>query len=118
MVRPSAADLNVIGMTIDFSTNAEDPTVQRWASRVTGDMPFAILPDRDHGNIVQPALPVDSSSSDQLGSLILTALNCQTNDEYASTAVDWEKLMETTGALGDDPVALAAEFQNGAPSAS
>ena len=117
-VRPAAANLNIVGMTIDFSVDGANPSVRAWASRVDGDIPFAILPGRDHGNIIQPDLPVASASSPELGTLILEALACDSDDAYETIAESWSALTERTGALSGDPAALQAEFPGGAPDAA
>lgn len=117
-VRPAAANLNIVGMTVDFSGDDANPSVTPWASRVDGPIPFAILPDRDHGNINQPDLAVASASSPELGRLILEALACADDQAYAAIEASWSQITERTGALSDDAAALQAEFPNGAPDAA
>ncbi len=116
-VRPCAANLNVLGMTVDFSQDDAAPQVRAWPSRVGAEIPHAVLPDRDHGNIIQPALATSGAGSARLGELILAALACQSDGDYANLAQAWSALTDATGALADDPAALAAAFPAGAPDA-
>jgi pimeloyl-ACP methyl ester carboxylesterase len=117
-VRPAAANLNVIGMTVDFSADAAAPTVRLWPSRAGAEIPFAILPDRNHGNINQPGLDTGSTASPQLGQLILEALGCASEDGYATIAASWDALTGRTGELADNPAAVAAVFPNSPPDAA
>jgi hypothetical protein len=98
-VRPAAANLNAVGMTIDFSTDARVPAISQWGSRVAARrLPMAVLPDRDHGSIVRP----DHSSSAEpevqrrLGRLILQALACDSDGRYGEIAEEWYRLSEDT----------------------
>ena len=61
-VRAAAANLNAVGMTVDFSANPEDPQVTAWHQRSDVQFPFAILPDRDHSSIHEPASPTEASA--------------------------------------------------------
>ena len=114
-VRPAAANLNVVGMTIDFSTGASRPAIRPWTSRVAASrVPMAILPDRDHGSIVRPddAVAGDDATRPRLGRLILQALACGSDSEYAQIAKQWYELSEETHALRNSLPARAEERGN------
>ena len=53
-VRPAAANLNAIGMTVDFSQSGP-PKVSGWRWRADTRFPFVVLPDRNHTAVHQPA---------------------------------------------------------------
>ncbi len=117
-VRCAAANLNAIGMTIDFSSDSEHPRVRSWPSR-SGDarFPFAILPDRDHGSIHEPLQPSggQDQTSQRLGELILSALNCGTVDDYRNMYAAWETVSEQTAQLSQDDDARKAAFTGDPP---
>jgi hypothetical protein len=75
-VRVAAANLNVMGATIDFTQDIANPTFRPWASRFNEVIPIAVLPDRDHTSVTQPKL-VDRGSSvgvpERVGDLLLQA---------------------------------------------
>ena len=105
-VRPAAANLNVVGMTVDFSVDPANPQVRRWASRIdAAGVPFAVLPDRDHGSIVHPDAPVsaDSDTQSRLGELILAALACNSDADYDRLHREWAAISEETAALRNSP---------------
>jgi hypothetical protein len=111
-VRPAAANLNAIGLTIDFAKNPGNPLVTAWRQRADTRFPFAILPDRDHFSIHEPATASGASEelSDRLGTLILNALHCQSEEEYSKLARDWDEISESTYALSISETALANAF--------
>jgi hypothetical protein len=83
-------------MTVDFSGGAQalkDPAVTEWKRRgsQTSRMPFAVIPDRNHGDIIKP-LDAGASKQDgmraQLGRLILEALGA-TPASYDRMATRW-----------------------------
>lgn len=101
-VRVPAANLNVTGATIDFTADSQNPTISPWKSRVDAALiPFAVLPDRDHSSIAQPgqASAAVPEINDRLGKLILQALRCKDDNEYASIATEWGGISEATAAL-------------------
>src|SRR5207244_972883 len=57
-VRVPAANLNTKGVTLDFATDPSNPSLKPWTNR-TKDLPipFAVLPDRTHATIIDPASP-------------------------------------------------------------
>jgi pimeloyl-ACP methyl ester carboxylesterase len=103
-VRAAAANLNAIGMTIDFATNPANPHVTGWQRRTDARFPFAILPDRNHASIHEPAEASGAIDelSDRLGTLILNALRCETEDAYVKLAADWDEISEATATLSRD----------------
>lgn len=118
-VRVPAANLNTKGVTIDFAANEIDPKLTPWPLR-HGDLqfPFAVLPDRTHSSIINPAAnDVGSSpeSQKQLGGLILEALNCPSDaTAYGDLARNWFKLSEVTVGLAIDESLRKATLPGGA----
>lgn len=109
-VRVSAGDLNAVGLTLDFSGGA--PRVAPWRSRLAAPAPLAVLPERDHGEITHPeqdgeALPPYST---RLGRLILQALRCGSDADYAAIEAEWRALSDETAELGFDPAKIDAVF--------
>lgn len=108
-IRVSAGNLNVTGMTVDFSqrdpASGAPPLVRPWGQRVRGGarIPLAVLPERDHSEITDPASHGDAAPGPgaRLGQMILAALACPDDDAYRGLAADWETVTAETGALGD-----------------
>jgi len=119
-VRVAAANLNAVGFTIDFSTGAKQPTPTPWAPRA-GDIrfPLAVLPDRNHGTIVDPALATGAADSAAavLGQLVLDALRCDTDQRYRDIAEAWDAISEQTADLARDAEKRSALFGSDAPEA-
>ena len=115
-VRAAAANLNAVGLTIDFATTPDSPEVRLWHRR-SGDfqIPFAVLPDRDHSTIVQPQANTNSQAafSSLLGQMILAALSCGTPARYAEIQAEWAKTSEATAGLARDDAARIAAFDRG-----
>jgi pimeloyl-ACP methyl ester carboxylesterase len=101
-VRPCAANLNVVGMTVDFSADPANPTVAPWRSRVgAARIPFAVLPDRNHHTVTLPEQ--DSGRIPlKLSDLILEALKCRDDADYDGIANYFEKITEDTASLSSD----------------
>ncbi|MBI5436449.1 MAG: alpha/beta hydrolase [Nitrosomonadales bacterium] len=115
-VRAAAANLNTRGVTIDFSKDELNPEVRFWQNRSGVAFPFAVLPDRTHASIIEPAGPdvkADPASQQRLGAMIVGALNCDTFTTYQQMAVDWRQLSENTANLASDDTARAALFPGG-----
>ncbi len=106
-VRVAAANLNMQAVTIDFSgdpANLLEPRQIPWQKRGGDDneFPFAVLPDRDHGNIVLPedgGHSKDSQAGARLGELVLQALSVNTASQYAKARDDWRSVTESTRTL-------------------
>lgn len=106
-VRVAAANMNVHGVTIDFSgdpANLLNPRLLHWKRRgdEDEDFPFAVLPDRDHGNIVRPDKSGHSrnpAAQARLGQIILQALKVNTPAQYAKVRDAWGKITEETRTL-------------------
>lgn len=101
-VRAAAANLNAIGMTVDFAADPANPQMTRWTSRVGAPgIPFAVLPDRDHGSIVHPDQNVspDDATQRRLGRLILEALACDSDARYGEIHDRWNGVSEATAEL-------------------
>lgn len=117
-VRCAAANLNAVGLTVDFSADADNPEVRPWHSRSgEAQFPFAILPDRDHGSIHEPLEPsaAQDATSQKLGELILSALSCNTVDDYRNAYTAWGNIAEQTAQLSQDDNALKAAFKSDPP---
>ena len=119
-VRPAAANLNAVGMTVDFSGDADNPQVTPWRWR-SGDaqFPFTVLPDRDHGSIHEPltASGAQAALSGRLGELILSALGCDAPAAYRAIFTAWSDIAEQTARLSQDDAAMKAAFPHDPPDA-
>ncbi|TVR10669.1 MAG: hypothetical protein EA385_02985 [Salinarimonadaceae bacterium] len=111
-VRAAAANLNAIGMTLDFSENGEIPALRAWTPRA-GDFPFpfAALADRDHTSVTLPEKASGAAAEDdRLGELLLEALGCDSAEAYRRIEAKWRALSEATAGLARDPEANRAFF--------
>ena len=117
-VRCAAANLNAVGLTVDFASDPAAPSVRPWHRR-SGDLqfPFAILPDRDHTSIHEPAEASGASEemSNFLGNMILAALNCQTIAQYRALAAQWDQRNERIYQLTENSQALDEAFPKNPP---
>ena len=98
-VRAPAANLNAVGLTIDFATDHRHPRVTPWPSRNPGfNIPFAILPDRDHSSIHRPAADTQSTAAlaNRLGKLINDALACNSPARYRQMHDEWRRISDDT----------------------
>ena len=97
-VRVSAANMNVLGATINFAGNGNenDPEIIPWSQRTidTWAMPMAVLPNYDHATITTPV------SKTPLADLILQALGCTSVNSYQAICASWEQLSEQTALQG------------------
>jgi pimeloyl-ACP methyl ester carboxylesterase len=114
-VRACAANLNLVGVVIDFSTNDKKPRVDEFVPRgelSTFEFPFAVLPARDHATITDPANALEKNDPETraLGDLILDALKCDTFERYQEIASDWNDLSESTAALTTNTVRRVKAF--------
>ena len=115
-VRAAAANLNTRGITIDFAKDENNPELRFWRNRSSAVFPFAILPDRTHASIIDPAAPdieAEAATQQRLGALILRALNCETFADYQQIAAEWHQISEDTAALADNDTARAKLFLGG-----
>ena len=100
-VRVPAANLNTVGMTIDFTTSGTKPAVRAWSSRVGfAQIPFAVMPARNHSTIVHPEIAPEGGEDD-LGAMILEALACDSDRTYAAIAQRWAARTDAAGQLAD-----------------
>ena len=115
-VRVPAANLNTRGITIDFAKDELNPELRPWKNRSEIMFPFAVLPDRTHGSIINPAgadvTVKDPIVQQQLGAMIINALNCETYLAYQQIAADWHRVSENTAALAGDDTARTALFDS------
>ena len=120
-VRVAAANMNIQGLTIDFSGAEENlltPLLTPWPRRgdAADEFPFAVLPDRTHGNITDPAdkgLSRDPGAQGRLGELILQALSVNTPNQYRKARDDWSAVTAVTrnfAGFGDDAQAARDRF--------
>src|SRR5215216_1533544 len=116
-VRCAAANLNAVGITIDFATDPDKPGIRPWHWR-SGRMqfPFAVLPDRDHSSIHEPAQASSAPQfTDRLGQVILQALACESSQQYGALHTAWQKVTASTAALLTNPGELKNAFQSKPP---
>ena len=120
VVRPSAANLNIVAVTVDFSTSETDPEIRPWSTRQGAEaIPIAILPDRNHGSILQPQTDTGFARSDQLGKLILQAMACDDDATYQQIQQDWDAVTADTASLAEaDDATRARQFSQNCPSGS
>ena len=115
-VRVPAANLNTRGITIDFSKDELNPELRPWKNRSEIMFPFAVLPDRTHGSIIDPVgadvTVKDPLVQQRLGTMIIKALNCDTFAAYQQIATDWSQISEATAALAGNDAARAALFDS------
>jgi pimeloyl-ACP methyl ester carboxylesterase len=114
-VRVPAANLNVRGITVDFSINEEVPVKTEWKLRHGNEIefPLAVLPDRTHGSIITPdnnEVTSNPTAQAQLGKLILEALNCASLVAYGDVQKAWEAITEETASLALDDAKRKAFF--------
>jgi pimeloyl-ACP methyl ester carboxylesterase len=104
-VRVAAANLNTVGMTLDFSTTSEEPISTQWPRLYGGTFPLAVLPMRTHGSIIDPKGGdignETPAQKQQLADLILQALNCGTQNEYEDIAKAWFQVSEQAVDVND-----------------
>jgi len=110
-VRTAAANMNVRGMTIDFSANPTNPVRTEWTRRAPEAMPYLVLPDRDHGAILEPdkGFAHEADLRAILGAEIRAALSVTEPTAYAAIAARWTEIYNTRtrpGAL-DSPAGKA-----------
>lgn len=115
-VRVAAANLNAQGITVDFSADPKGPRVTPWMKRHGEDFmfPLAVLPDRTHASIINPAapdVPANIADNQALGRLILDALACDTPAQYKPILDDWYRLSEQTAKLADDEAERTRVFK-------
>lgn len=122
-VRVAATNLNVAGLTVDFTRDVEQPEIRPWHWRAGAkQIPLAVLPDRNHGSIVHPDPSTKGGSTGStaeaagvLGQLILQALGCETQRQYDRIFDEWHKLSEDTVALVADAGRRNGIFSKDAP---
>ncbi len=117
-VRACAANMNCVGLTIDFSTGRKNPKVTGWKPRNGRTVfPFALLPDRNHSTIVHPNEDTKAPQAQPLlGQLIRQALDCNSLDDYGRIAAEWAQRTEQTATLTDS-AARRALFRGDVPKA-
>ncbi|CAN5660031.1 hypothetical protein BH10PSE5_BH10PSE5_07100 [soil metagenome] len=111
-VRVSAADLNAVGMTIDFSPEAGGPKITPWTDRRAAPVPLAVLPERDHSEITHPEQDGAAIApyAKRLSELLLESLRCTTAAEYARIAKRWSGISDETAELATHPERIPLVF--------
>ncbi|MGH6923057.1 MAG: esterase/lipase family protein, partial [Propylenella sp.] len=101
-VRACAANMNCVGLTIEFSSSDGEPAVTPWRPRNGATLfPFAILQDRDHSTVHHPMEDTHAPEVQPLlGQLILEALSCDSSGRYGEIAAAWAEQTESVAALG------------------
>lgn len=112
-VRVCAANLNARGLTIDFRETDPEKMMRLWDSRLACAVPLAVLPTRTHASIIDPDRADSDNREDivesddekqQLGRLVLDALNCTSFAAYREIQARWEALSDRTADRRlDDP---------------
>ena len=111
-VRVCAANLNACGVTIDFRETQPEKLFRVWAPRLETQAPLAVLPTRTHGSIIDPAraskdsqegIAESAEERQQLGALILRALDCSDFIDYQVIREEWDLLTEQTAARRNNP---------------
>lgn len=104
-VRVPAANLNTLGITLDFTAGGDSPKATPWPARYAGTFPFAVVPNRTHSSIIDPAggdVPAETATQKlQFQDLIFQALNCRTQAEYEAIAAGWWQISEQTADAAD-----------------
>jgi hypothetical protein len=99
-VRVPAANLNTLGITLDFSAGGNAPVATPWVNRYAGNFPLAVLPNRTHSSILDPQggdVPTETPAErQQFQNLILQALNCNSQAEYEQIFSSWWQISEQT----------------------
>ena len=105
-VRVPAANLNALGVTLDFRTADEEPVVTPWQTRCEESFPLAVLPCRTHASIIDPdggdVEEETPAQKRQLGELILQALACPDWNAYRAMRTQWYEISEATARYADD----------------
>ncbi|HEX9876008.1 MAG TPA: hypothetical protein VGC50_05080 [Gammaproteobacteria bacterium] len=103
-VRVAAANLNAHGITVDFTASLTEPRIEPWGRRGGAELefPIAVLPDRDHGNVIDP--DADGHANDpeyqaRLAELIVDALGTQTAAQYQAKVESWNAVTRDTRTL-------------------
>lgn len=111
-VRVPAADLNAVGLTIDFSPESGEPVITPWADRRAAHVPLAVLPERDHSEITHPEQDGEAVApyATRLRELLLRALHCETAQDYAAIAAEWTQISDETADLAFHPERIAQVF--------
>lgn len=104
-VRVSAANLNAMGLTIDFTPASGVPEWTAWGSRMDIEAPLAVLPERDHSEITHPEDHGDASDNtgEVLAELVLEALRCPDAAAYGAIQAKWDFITEATADLAVHP---------------
>lgn len=99
-VRVASTNLDAQGLTVDFTRHSEDGLPERrvWTRRGPETTPFAVLPDRHHLNITEPA-DTGERGAGRLGRMILQALRVDDATGYAEVRADWSALNARTRTL-------------------
>ena len=108
-VRIAGANFDPRGLTVDFTTDPRNPAITEWTARGAARTAFAVLPDRTHASILQPAI-TDSLSDDpaiaaRLGGLILEALSVRTAAQYDRLCGRCQAVCEETRLLARNSAA-------------
>jgi hypothetical protein len=126
VVRVASANLNAQGVTVDFSagpTGAIEPVITPWRSRHGLDIPFAVVPDRDHMSMLYPlngasrtmrkargSTSSDPATRELLAALLRAALGVGAARDYTALAPRWRAVSETTAALAADSEERRRQF--------
>lgn len=106
-VRVATANIDPRGVTVDFSKGSIlKPDFRAWSRRGPDETPFAVIPDRSHLSILEPAAgdsaSKDKTVSERLEKLILQALGVTGADGYRTVIDDWTAICHETRQLAQD----------------
>lgn len=111
-VRVAAANLNVQGVTIDFTGDPKrllEPEFLPWNRRGGEDdrFPLAVVPDRNHTTVKEPESPgyaQHEADQQRLGQLIVQALQVKNAAGYRKVRDAWDAVSADTRTFaGDSP---------------
>lgn len=105
-VRIAGANFDPRGMTVDFTQDPLKPRITGWKVRGPERTAFAVLPDRNHGTILQPtrnskSLSNDPETRDRLRKIIVDALTTENAAGYRKVVAEWETISDRTAELAD-----------------
>lgn len=103
------ANLNVTGMTLEFSPDRAEPGCDAW-DNASSPIAFGVYADRDHGSITRP----DRGESD-LGQMMVEFLNLKTGNQYGKFQTACQALTDASLPDVDNPDSLDEtrhSFQN------
>ncbi len=105
-VRIAGANFDPHGANIEFSAGEVQPRIAPWTRRGLAETAFAVLPDRSHLSVIQPA-PKHSASPDTetarvLSELIVQAIEADGSDDYDAMCARCRSVTQRTRQLAQN----------------